>query len=54
MASAVEALIVVALGLLGVAFFIHALMTNTADLVHVAGGLGAFAIAWAYGLLRTG
>lgn len=52
--SAVEALIVVALGLLGMAYFIGSLMTGTATLLHVAGGLGAFAAAWTYGLLRTG
>lgn len=51
--SAVEALIVVAIGLLGIAYFIGSLMTNTATLLHVVGGVGAFAAAWAYGLLRA-
>lgn len=53
MMAAVEAFIVVALGFLGIAYFIGSLMTNTATLLHVVGGLGAFAIAWAYGIMRT-
>lgn len=52
--SAVEALIVVAIGLLGMAYFIGSLMTNTATMLPIVGGLGAFAAAWVYGLLRTG
>jgi hypothetical protein len=51
--SAVEALIVVAIGFLGIAYFIGSLMTNTASLLHVVGGLGAFTAAWGYGLLRA-
>lgn len=53
MAAAIESVIVVAIGFSGVAYFLGSLMTGTATLLHVAGGLGAFAAAWAYGIMRT-
>lgn len=53
MAAAIESLFVVLLGLLGVAYFIHSLMTGTASLLTVVGGLGALAVAWVYGIMRT-
>jgi hypothetical protein len=53
MTAAIEALFVVALGFLGVGYFIHSLMVGAPSLLTVAGGLGALAVAWAYGMMRT-
>lgn len=53
MAAAIEALFVVALGFLGVAYFIHSLMVGAPTLLTVVGGLGALVVAWAYGMMRT-
>lgn len=53
MGSAIEALVVVVLGLLGMGYFIHSLITNTSSLLTIAGGLGLFAAAWAYGMVRA-
>lgn len=53
MVAAIESLFVVLLGLLGVGYFIHSLMAGTASLLTVAGGLGALAVAWGYGIMRT-
>jgi hypothetical protein len=54
MGSAIEALIIVVLAMLGMGYFLHSLMTGTSSLLTIAGGLGAFTVAWAYGLMRTG
>lgn len=54
MAAVLEGLIVVLLAFLGMGYFIHSMMTNTASLLTVAGGLGLFAATWIYGMMRTG
>lgn len=54
MLAALEAIIVVAVAMLGMGFFIESLISNTTTIVHFAGGLGAFAAAWAYGMFRAG
>ena len=54
MLAALEAIIVVAVAMLGMGFFIESLISNTTTIVHFAGGLGACAAAWAYGMFRAG
>ena len=53
MAAAIESLIVVLLGLFGIGYFLHSLMVGAPSLLTVAGGLGALAVAWAYGMIRA-
>jgi hypothetical protein len=54
MTAALEGIIVVALAFLGMGYFIHSLMIGAPTLLTIAGGLGLFAAAWIYGMLRTG
>lgn len=54
MAAALEGLIVVLLAFLGMGYFIHSMMIGAPTLLTMGGGLGLFAAAWIYGMMRTG
>ena len=55
MMALIESLVVVALGLLAVAFFIWTMMSGAGAIEpwHAFAALGAYLLVWIYGLQRT-